>query len=133
LTESGHQIVSDAAKASASAPSTVIDINGMADLGATSTSHRRLSDSRVAAVREELIRDGVVAGDIGVHAAQQVDGAAPLPKDGPGSRVTISFTINARRWATLWTLLNKQAVATRKYTKKRFNSDATVDWRGAPI
>jgi len=47
--------------------------------------------------------------------------------------VTISFTINARRWATLWTLLNKQAVATRKYTKKRFNSDATVDWRGAPI
>ena len=89
LTESGHQIVSDAAKASASAPSTVIDINGMADLGATSTSHRRLSDSRVAAVREELIRDGVVAGDIGVQTAERADGAAPLPKDGPGQRVTI--------------------------------------------
>jgi len=89
LTESGQEIAADAARSAAAAPVTLFDINGLADLSATPASQRRLSDARVGAVREELIRDGVAASDIGVLIADRPDGAVPPLPEGARKRVVI--------------------------------------------
>lgn len=77
LTESGHGIVADVAKSAASVPVTVFDINTLADMAATPAGQRRMADARAAAVREELVRDGVAPGDIAVQAVETADGSVP--------------------------------------------------------
>jgi len=89
LTESGHEIAAGVARSAAAAPVTLFDVNGWADMGATPASQRRLADARVAAVREELIRDGVAAGDIGLLAADRPDGAVPPLAQAAAKRVVI--------------------------------------------
>ncbi len=89
LTDSGHQIIADAAKSSASALVTLLDINALADIASTPASQRRISARRVEAVREELQRDGVSAGDIGVQIVDQPDGSVPPLRDEERKQVVI--------------------------------------------
>ncbi len=89
LTEIGREIAVDVARSAAAAPVTLFDINGWADMSATPASQRRLSDARVVTVREELISDGVAAGDIGVLIADRPDGAVPPLPQGEAKRVVI--------------------------------------------
>ncbi|MGO9543890.1 MAG: hypothetical protein ACLPPF_03750 [Rhodomicrobium sp.] len=89
LTESGHRIVADAAKSSASLPVTLLDINALADFASTPASQRRISARRAETVREELQRDGVPSGDIGVQIVDQPDGSVPPLRDEEKRRVVI--------------------------------------------
>jgi hypothetical protein len=77
LTESGHAIVADVAKSAAAAPATLFDINALADFAPTPASQKRVSDARLAAVREELERAGVALGDIAVQAVDTPGGGVP--------------------------------------------------------
>ncbi len=89
LTQSGQEMVADVARSAAAAPVTLLDINGLADMGATPAGQRRLSDARAAAVRAELTHDGVAAGDIGLLIADRPDGSVPPLPQGPAKRVVI--------------------------------------------
>ena len=64
LTQSGHDIIGEVARASLHQQVAQIDINGMADLAPTEAGQRRMAASRAQAVRDELIHDAVVVGDI---------------------------------------------------------------------
>ncbi|HKM65148.1 MAG TPA: hypothetical protein VJY39_21935 [Acidisphaera sp.] len=92
LTESGRVIIADAARGAASGPTTQIDINGLADLASTPEGQRRTSRSRVEAVREEFVRDGVAPDDIAVQEIDTADGSIPpLQGEAATKRVVIVF------------------------------------------
>jgi hypothetical protein len=78
LTKSGGEIIADVARETSGSQSALFDINGYADLAPTPDSQRRISDARVDAVREELTRDGVTPGEVGVYPADP-DGSVPPP------------------------------------------------------
>ncbi len=89
LTDSGRQIVADVARSAGATPVKLLDINGLADMGATPVAQKRLSDARAGAVRDELIRDGVQEGDIGLLIADRPDGSVPPVPKGTQKRVVI--------------------------------------------
>jgi hypothetical protein len=89
LTDGGHEFLADAAKQAKSLPMTIVDVNAWADMPTTPASQRRLADARVAAAREELIRIGIEAKDIGVLATDAADGWGPDPQGDQIKRVVL--------------------------------------------
>jgi hypothetical protein len=90
LTESGHQIIADVVKSAAAVPVTVFDINTLADMASTPAAQRRIADARAAAVREELVRAGVAAGDIVVQTVETADGSVPVLPPEQARRVIVA-------------------------------------------
>ncbi len=89
LTDSGRGMIADAVKQAKAMPMTIVDVNAWADLPSTPASQRRRADARVLAAREELIRDGIEAKDIGLLASDAADGWGPEPQGDQIKRVVL--------------------------------------------
>jgi outer membrane protein OmpA-like peptidoglycan-associated protein len=77
LSARARQIVASAAQASTHAQTTRIEVNGFTDLSGTAAYNRALSVRRAQSVRAELVRDGVAAGQIGIHGYGESDPLVP--------------------------------------------------------
>ncbi len=83
LTSRARQIVATAASASQSGGTTKIEVNGYTDLSGTPAYNQKLSVRRAEAVKVELVRDGVPAGEIGIKGYGETN---PLVPTAPGVR-----------------------------------------------
>ena len=80
LTARARQIVAEAAQSSLQVRATRIEVNGYTDLSGTVAYNTKLSERRAAGVRDELLRDGVPAGEIAVHGKGESNPLVPTAK-----------------------------------------------------
>jgi hypothetical protein len=92
LTESGRMLLGDAARDASPGTRIQIDVNSWADMAATPEAQHRMSERRIEATREELLRLGVAETDIAVMKVATADGSTPPPE---GEAATKRFMIVA--------------------------------------
>lgn len=80
LSDSGRLLLGEATREALSGTRIQIDVNAWADLAATPEGQQRLSDRRIGATREELLRLGVAETDITVMKVTTADGSTPPPE-----------------------------------------------------
>jgi iron complex outermembrane receptor protein len=80
LTTRARQIVATAAQASTHVQTTKIEVDGYTDLSGTAQYNQRLSVRRAETVRTELVKDGVPAGEIGIHGFGETHPLIPTAK-----------------------------------------------------
>jgi iron complex outermembrane receptor protein len=83
LTARAKQIVSAAAEASTHVQTTRIEVDGYTDLSGTAAYNQKLSVRRAETVQNELVHDGVPAGEIAIHGYGESN---PLVPTAPGVR-----------------------------------------------
>lgn len=92
LSDSGRMLLGDAARDASSGTRIQIDVNSWADMAATPEAQRRVTDRRVEATRDELLRIGVIETEITEMKVTTADGSTPAPE---GEVATKRFIIVA--------------------------------------
>ncbi len=82
LSQRGRQVIAEAAQASSARERLVrVQVNGYTDASCTPGYNHGLSVRRALSVRAELLRDGIRAGEVGIHG---LGGSLPSVPAGAG-------------------------------------------------